>query len=301
MRPALPPLPLSPLLLLPPLRPLAAALVSLVALLPLAPASARADETQACIDASDQGQTLRIDKHLREARTAFARCAQARCPDAVRTKCAEWLDQTQTALPTIVFVVKDAAGNDVSPVRVTLDGAVVTERYDGTALSANPGEHAFRFDWEEGKGRATRVFRLVEGEKDRLERIVFAPAGAVREEKLGEESASNGGAQRTAGVVVGVAGLAGLALGGAFGIAAITKNDAAGCDAANVCADPQARRDAQGVATASTIAFTAGAVALAAGVILYLVAPRSSPSRGALLSPLVTLDGRTTVGLGGTF
>jgi hypothetical protein len=262
-----------------------------------------ADEIQVCIDASDRGQTLRIDRHLREASDAFAQCARAACPDEVRTKCGEWLDQTQRALPTIVFVVKDGLGNDVTPVRVTMDGLVATESYDGAALAVNPGEHSFRFDWG-GNAPATRVFRLVEGEKNRLERVVFATASVEPRRDAGTPT-SGASAMRTAGVVVAIAGLAGIGAGSAFGIAAISKNDAAHCDAGNVCANPQDRRDAQGVATASTIAFAAGGALLVGGLVLYFTAPKTGgvTARKIAPSPLALLwfEKGAGVGLGGSF
>lgn len=264
---------------------------------------ARADETQVCIDASDQGQTLRIDKHLREARDQFAQCARKECPDAVRTRCAEWLEQAQKALPSIVFALVDSAGNDVSPVRIALDGAPVTERYDGTALVANPGEHRLRFEWP-GHPPVERVVRLAEGEKDRRERVVFASATPVQPPPATPEAPAHGGGDgfRAAGFVSGGLGLVGLAVGGTFGVLAITKNDSAHCDAASVCQDPQARRDAQGFATVSTVAFVAGGALLASGVVFVLVAPkRGEPEHHARLelSPLIAAGQGGGLTLGG--
>ena len=260
--------------------------------LAVAAPSARADDVQACIEASDKGQTLRIDKHLRDAREQFAACARQVCPQAVRERCAAWLEQSQRAVPTIVFVVKDDAGNDASPVRVTLDGAAVTDRYDGSALSADPGEHAFRFEWA-GHEPVERVFRLVEGEQSRRERVVFAhPPGPARSSADGGEPPASGAP--TPAFVVGGVGIAGLGAGTIFGILAITRNGAAHCDAANVCGNPQARRDAQGLATVSTVGFVAGGALVAAGFVLILVAPRGgAPAArpGLGLAPLFTMGG----------
>jgi len=270
------------------LRPLVSSALALCLALAGPQRVARADEVQACIEASDKGQTLRIDKRLREAREQFAACARQSCPEAVRDRCAGWLEQSQRAVPTIVFVVKDDAGNDASPVRVTLDGARVTERYDGTALLADPGEHTFRFEWA-GHAPVERVFRLVEGEQSRRERVVFErPASAGDPAPGGSEAP--GSAARTAAFVSGGAGLAGLGVGALFGVLAITRNSAAHCNAANVCENPEARRDAQGVATVSTVGFIAGGVLLAAGAVLWFTAPsgEASPARVGLgLSPLL--------------
>src|SRR5438477_12669702 len=131
----------------PPLRPHVLILSTLTALTVAAVTPpARADETQACIDASDKGQILRIDKKLLDARDQFAVCARPGCPGEIRESCGRWFDETERRIPTIVFVIKDETGNDVSPVRITVDGTLVAERYDGAALTLDPGEHTFRFD-----------------------------------------------------------------------------------------------------------------------------------------------------------
>ncbi|HEY2518075.1 MAG TPA: hypothetical protein VGI39_44700 [Polyangiaceae bacterium] len=280
---------------------LAAACIAFVLLLVAGPA--RADETQACIDASDQGQTLRIDKHLREARDQFAQCARRECPEAIRTRCAEWLEQAQKALPSMVFVVVDSAGNDVSPVRVALDGASLTEHYDGAAVVVNPGEHRLRFEWP-GHAPLERVVRLAEGEKDRRERVVFPSATPVQSPTTNAEAPPQGSGQgvRTAGFVSGGLGLVGLVVGGTFGVLAISKNDAAHCDAASVCQDPQSRRDAQGFATVSTVAFVAGGALVGSGIVLVLLAPKREPERHARLelSPWMPAGGGG-VTLGGSW
>jgi hypothetical protein len=256
--------------------------------------TARADVTQACIDASDKGQTLRIDKKLREAREQFVACAQRECPSEVRDKCSQWLDEAQRAIPSIVFAVKDGAGNDVRAVRIAIDGVVVREKYDGTALQVDPGEHTFRFE----AGAAPpleRTFRLVQGEHDRQERIVLAPPGASSGPTDGRSDtnadAAPSGTLRSAGLVIAGVGLAGIAVGSVFGALAISENADAHCDAQNVCARPQSRRDAQARATVSTIGFATGGVLLAGGVVLFLTAPRATEGKSAhaKLTPMIAL------------
>jgi hypothetical protein len=262
---------------------------------------ARADETQACIDASDKGQILRIDKRLLDARDQFALCARQQCPGAIREACVRWLDEAQRSISAIAFVIKDDVGNDVSPVSVNVDGVIVAERYDGTALVLDPGEHTFRFD-AAGKATLEKRFRLTQGERERQERIVFesparAPAESAR--SVDTESHASPGALRSAGLVVVGTGLVGIAMGSVFGLRAIAKNDGAHCDANNVCVDPQARRDAQGVARVSTISFVAGGALAAGGLALFLLAPRSSSrptSKIGLLPELSTHSAGVTVG-----
>jgi serine/threonine-protein kinase len=91
---------------------------------------------------------------------------------------------------------------------------------------------------------------------------------------------SAGDTQRWIGLAVGGAGVVGVALGTVFGLDAKSKLDDSGahCGAGNVCdaAGVELRDDAIGAGTRSTIAFVVGGVMLAAGVILYFTAPRST-------------------------
>ena len=259
-------------------------------------ATAAADASQACIEASDQGQLLRIDKRLREAREQFVRCAQEDCPSMVRESCVRWLDETGRAIPAIAFAVHDSTGSDVSGVRIAVDGVLVTERYDGTALPLDPGEHAFHFSSADGAS-VDRTFRLTQGDQERREPIVLethsrrAPVSTAHRSADAPTSSSP---LRTWGFVMSVAGVAGLLTGGVFGTLAIVQNDSAHCDAQNVCGDAQARRDAQRSATASTVAFAAGAALAAGGLGLVLLGGRHASAR-IDLSPVLTAH---TLGLG---
>jgi hypothetical protein len=105
---------------------------------------------------------------------------------------------------------------------------------------------------------------------------------------------SVGNGQRVAGIVVGVVGLAGLGLSGAFALLAKSKyNDSLGsCPSSpNVCSQSgvDTRNDALGFGNAATVTFVVGAAALAGGAIVYLVAPRApSSATGTLgVSPLI--------------
>ena len=83
------------------------------------------------------------------------------------------LDDVEKEIPTIVFEVKDGDGNDVSAVRVVMDGGELVPCLDGKSITVDPGEHVFRFESSSGKA-VTRNYILREGEKNRRERIVIA-------------------------------------------------------------------------------------------------------------------------------
>lgn len=100
---------------------------------------------------------------------------------------------------------------------------------------------------------------------------------------------------RRVALVVGALGVAGLAVGAGFGVAAIGKGSAwkdavaRDCDAARDCKSidavqsiQQIERDRSTFATVSTIAFIAGGVAAAGGLTLWLAAPSARPRSGAL-------------------
>lgn len=132
-------------------------------LLALGPSVARADE---CVDAYDGSQRARRAGRLLDARAQLLSCAQTQCPEAVSKQCTLWLREVTAAMPSVVFAVRDADGNDQSRVRVTEGERVLTERLDGRALELDPGEHLFHFELPSGVQVEKRVL-LREGEKNR--------------------------------------------------------------------------------------------------------------------------------------
>lgn len=120
-----------------------------------------------CPGAAEKGQTLRDEKKLREARKMFVQCAAQQCPRAVRHDCTTlFLPQLDAALPTVVVRATDAQGNDLTQVRVSVDGEVAAERLEGASFAVDPGPRSFRF---EGAGAVVeRKITVVEGEKNRV-------------------------------------------------------------------------------------------------------------------------------------
>ena len=121
---------------------------------------------------------MRNHHKLRDARAQLLICSAASCPGDVRDECIRRVGEVNVAMPTIVFEPKDAASSDLSAVKVTMDGAPLAERLEGTALSIDPGEHTFTFDTP-GQPPIQKQFVIREGEKDRRERITFGAAVAA--------------------------------------------------------------------------------------------------------------------------
>src|SRR5580700_2079532 len=145
-------------------------------------ADARADEASekaACISASDEGQQLRDDGKYTRAREAFERCARESCPVLLRVDCVHWLLDLDQSSASVVINAKDAKGNDLVDVTVSVDGQVLVSKLDGKPIPVDPGAHLFRY---EAAGLAPMEEHAVihAAEKNRALNVHFGPALAPR-------------------------------------------------------------------------------------------------------------------------
>ncbi len=255
--------------------------------------SAAADQPtkQECVLANENAQDLQHAGKLRDARARLAVCVADTCPGAVREDCAQRLAEVDKAMPTVVFDAKDAAGNDVSAVRVTMDGQALAERLVGTPIPIDPGEHHFVFD-AEGMRTAEKTLVLHEGDRDRRELIVMqisAPVAgsAAPTQPAGPAAADDGSTRRMVGLALGGAGVVGALVAGIEGIASNnTYTNALRDNCGSTAPEHFTQRTAcnqTGVdavgnahtqATISTIAFIGGAAFLGAGAVIYFTAPK---------------------------
>jgi hypothetical protein len=86
------------------------------------------------------------------------------------------------------------------------------------------------------------------------------------------------------------AGAVGLGIGAAFGLIAMSKlnqSNSGPCNAQDQCSGDglSLRQSAGSAATVSTIAFVAGGVAAAAGIVLYVTAPHAATSTAVVVAP----------------
>jgi len=287
------------------MRPSHVSACGLAALVLVAIPGRAAPTKEQCIDANSQAQKLRRESKLTAARQQLLGCSDPTCPAMVRGDCATRLDEVQKAQPTLVLDVKSRAGEDLTDVKVTVDGAPFDVKLDGTAVAMDPGPHTLTFQ-AEGFEPVTKSLVLKEAEKDRRERIVLrrvpkvAPeptptgsAGALPDEPPVLEPAQGLGTQRWLGVVVGGVGLAGVAVGSAFGLKAASEWSAQ----QSACGSPSSCPDHEGAvthhsnlttdATISTWAFIGGGALVASGALLFLTAPsRYKPlSSGFVIVP----------------
>jgi hypothetical protein len=256
--------------------------VSLVAVaIGLATSPAVADPTKAqCATGNASGQDLRRDGKLAEARDQLRTCSDPKCPGAVRVDCAKRLDELETAQPTIVFDAKDGAGADLTVVKVSVDNRLVVEKLDGSAIQIDPGEHTFTFEVA-GQAPVTQRIVVKEGEKGRHEKIVIGPPPPPPPPSPPPPPPppdQGMGTQKLLGIVGGGAGVAGIAVGGVFGLltmSAVSKQKS-DCGSATSCPNyTQAASDHSTWTTdgtISTIAFIAGGALLAGGTVLFFTA-----------------------------
>jgi hypothetical protein len=276
----------------------AAALAALIARGDVALAAGKSDATDACIQASDEGQVLRDRGKLLAARARFLACSRDACPRLVRTDCAGWLADVDARIPSIVVSAQDPAGRDAADVKVTLNGEVISTRLDGLAIPVDPGEHRFRFE-RSGSPPIEETILLREGERRRAVSVRFRDPNAPREDAPKTPApAASGPSTGTlaAAITLGAAGLAG---GGAFAyLAATAKSDRD--HLRETCAPGCKQADVDAIRTkeiAANVALGAGIAAIASGVLVLTLGPRKAPASATIS----VLPGGGALSIGGRF
>lgn len=187
--------------------------------LAFAPVTARAQtgETRACIDAATRGQKLRGAGKLRAARDSFLACAAAECPSLVRQDCSTWVEEVAAETPSVVLAARDAAGHDLTRVRVFANDALLAPALDGRTYPLDPGPYRFRFEREDGSAAFVDVV-LRTRETARHVEVTFLPAGGRAPVAPVSEPPSPPLAPSTSARTIALVGLGGGALVGAVGV-----------------------------------------------------------------------------------
>ncbi len=244
--------------------------------------------TLECINANESAIKLRRDRRLRESRNQYLVCALPTCPSDVRAECTRKLEEVSAGIPSFVFEVKDAAGNDLAPVKLVIDGKPLADKIEGMAISVDPGEHTFVFQ-APGQPPFETTLTAREGEKERRERVVVGTAAQApppvrakvepKEAATEEPGASSWNGRKTLAVLVGGAGVVAMGVGTGFGLSASSSWSKSKTECGSVTSCPQYQQavndhdSAASAATVSTVAFGVGIAAVAAGIILFLTAP----------------------------
>lgn len=225
-------------------------------------------------------------------RDAAARAANAGKRDA-EASALERAARLEAKLPRLTVVAPTT--KDVPGLEVERDGVVLKEAEYGVSVPLDPGPHEVRAA-APGRQPWSQTVQLVDGKLAEVTVPLLAPEGQASPEREHPRAAvtrpvqaepSTGSTQRTIGLVVAGAGVAGLVAGGVFGLIAsgtnddalahCTKTDVTRCDREGLALTEDAKQQA----LLSTIFFAAGGAALIGGGVLFFTAPSSSStSRG---------------------
>lgn len=144
---------------------------------------ADADTIGECASTSENGQRLRNQRSWIAARKEFLSCAQSRCPAIVRTDCEQWLGELARAMPTVIVSAKDSRGRDLVDVRLFVDGVLVAERADGSAVPLDPGPHELRYE-SAGSAPIHETIVALEAEKYRRLHVLFTTQEIERPDRI---------------------------------------------------------------------------------------------------------------------
>ena len=244
----------------------------------LAGASASADDL-VCFEEAEQGQHLRNDGKLLDARVRFIACSHSSCPEVVARECSRWLADVDDRMPSIVFAARDESGKDLLDVRVTIDGTATTVTSDGRPAFVDPGPHAIRFE-RAGSPPIDQTIVVRAGEKNRPVAVTFKAAPAPAPQRQAVEAPAR--RVPVGSLILGGAGIVALGVFGYFGLTGVSDYDRFSCDVG--CA----RGDKDKVDTAFVVAdigLVTGVAALAGAVVVYLVQPPRSASASAGPAP----------------
>ncbi len=203
----------------------------------LAAGPARADgDAVACAHAAESVQALRSAGKLVEALDQVPRCMQLQCPAFVRRDCEASRSDIEASLPTIVVRARGPGGEDVTAVRVLVDGRPFLDRLDGRAKPIDPGPHTLRFELP-GATPAEKSVVVREGERMRAVDAVFAaPAGDGSSGK-GEDAAGAGRGFPWPAAILGGAGVVAVGAFAYLGLTGLSDYHAlqGGCGANGSC------------------------------------------------------------------
>jgi len=259
-----------------------------------------------CGAASRSAKQLRSAGNLSAARARLAGCLSTGCSSQLREECARHQAAIVAAMPAVVLEAKDEVSNNVSAVRVTMDGAPLLDRLDGTAILVDPGEHRVAFE-AAGFRRAEATFVARESQKN-LRVVVYLASGpspapnhltvAASAPGRQEEPTSFAGQRQNVGLALGCAGIGGVAVGTIWSIMSKVTYDHA---LASECGGDPNRCSSQGIAdgqtahrqaSISTIGFVTAGALFAAGAALYFT---SSEQAGVAVAAAVDPSGGLTV------
>ena len=236
-----------------------------------------AEESTTCADSYEKAQEEKTAGHLKAALVQLKSCIDPTCPKFIRDDCVRWMDQTESALPTVVFAVR-RDGKDVTDVEVACDGEPLLSSLDGKAVPVDPGSHDFSFKVP-GVAPMERQTLIREGERNRIIDVEFVIAHESVASPTSTASADAGRPGERGKVSrylpYGLAGLGALGVAG-FALFGLEGNSQKG-DLERTCSPYCQSSQVDSVKTKYLLADTFLAVGLvSAGVATYLFLTRHS-------------------------
>lgn len=235
-----------------------------------------------CADAYKSAQVQRKNGALKRARESLLVCLSDRCPSVMQPDCTRWLTEVEAALPSVSFAAKGVDGADLTSVRVSLDGQLVTDTLDGKSISVDPGSHSLRFEYaDEQPIEQTIVMR--EGEKARVVSVSWAREKAAENgaAPADVEQRQSKGAPASAWIT-GAVGLGALATFGVLGVHGMQRRSDLEKECFGQCSQSQVD-SIKTELTVADIALGVGIASLGLSAVLFLTSGGSSsePKAGA--------------------
>jgi hypothetical protein len=239
---------------------------------------AAAAESTTCTDSYEKAQEEKVAGHLNAALVQLKNCVAPSCPKFVRDDCTRWMDQAESAIPTVVFAVR-RDGKDLTEVEIFCDGTPLLISLDGKAVPVDPGLHHFSFSVP-GLDPIEQQTIIREGERNRIIEVEFgtpqkrdASPKPTADADLLAKPDERGMVMRN--LPYGMAGLAALGAAG-FALFAIEGRNQKG-DLGRSCSPNCRSSQVDDVKTKYALADTCLAVGLvSAGVATYLFLTRPS-------------------------
>ena len=255
------------------------------------------------------------EAYMRAVRTKLDADAPEQFQSAVDTAEAELL-ALRPLIPKVLIRATGPGGSDPG-LKLTIDGKPVKNAVLGVEMPIDPGTHGV-VATAQGGVPATQSFTIAE--KEHKEVVIDVPRGSDARVSApsaldvtamdgnaapmtAESPAHDGSTQRTIGIAVAGAGVAGLAVGVITGFMAGSKHSDAetGCPERTCVAGTEGADSLDSfhsLRTVSTVGYVVGGLALAGGAVLYFTAPRGGTSTAGSVRAFI---GANRVGVAGAF